>query len=65
MKLLNDDLSRKRQTRICLLAAFGFRRYIESKIGGMTGDTLGAGSEVIEILFYSLCVAATTLNIIK
>ena len=22
MKLLNDDLSRKRQTRICLLAAF-------------------------------------------
>ena len=50
---------------ICMLAAFCFRRYIESKIGGMTGDTLGAGSEVIEILFYAMCVAATMLNIIK
>ena len=50
---------------ICMLAAFCFRRYIESKIGGMTGDKLGAGSEVIEILFYAICVAATMLNIIK
>ena len=50
---------------VCLLAAFGFRRYIEGKIGGMTGDTLGAGSEVIEILFYTLCVIATTLQIIE
>lgn len=36
---------------ILALAAFGFRKYIEGKIGGMTGDTLGAGSEVIELLF--------------
>lgn len=42
---------------ICFLAAWGFRKYIESKIDGMTGDTLGAGSEVIEILFYILVMA--------
>lgn len=43
---------------VCLVGAFGFRRYIEGKIGGMTGDTLGAGSEVTEILFYLCCVIA-------
>lgn len=36
---------------VLVLAAWGFRTYIVGKIGGMTGDTLGAGSEVIEILF--------------
>lgn len=46
---------------ICCLIAYGFRRYIESKIDGMTGDTLGAGSEVIEILFLILVVAAQTM----
>ena len=39
---------------LCCAIAYGFRRYIEKKIDGMTGDTLGAGSEVIEILFYLL-----------
>lgn len=43
---------------ICFAAAYGFRKYIISKIDGMTGDTLGAGSEVIEILFMILIVAA-------
>lgn len=39
---------------VCFGAAWLFRLYIESKIDGMTGDTLGAGSEVIEILFLIL-----------
>ena len=34
-----------------LLTAYVFRRYAESKIGGMTGDTLGAGSELAELAF--------------
>lgn len=49
---------------ICLAAAFGFRRYIESRLGGMTGDTLGAGSEVIEILFLVLINIADTFMLI-
>lgn len=39
---------------ICLLFAFGFRRYIEAKLGGLTGDILGAGSELTEIVFLVL-----------
>lgn len=39
---------------ICLLFAFGFRRYIEAKLGGLTGDILGAGSELTEIIFLVL-----------
>lgn len=36
---------------IFILFSVGYRRYIEKKIGGMTGDTLGAGSELSEIIF--------------
>lgn len=46
---------------LCMLAAFGFRKYIESKIDGMTGDTLGAGSEVTEILFLLLVAIAQSM----
>ncbi len=35
---------------ICLLCGIFYRYYIQSKIQGMTGDTLGAGSEVVEIV---------------
>ena len=58
---------REKTTTACvkLIPEPGETRPWESKIGGMTGDTLGAGSEVIEILFYAMCVAATMLNIIK
>ncbi len=34
-----------------MAAAILYRKYIERKIGGMTGDTLGAGSELMEIVF--------------
>ena len=34
-----------------LLFAFLFREYCQHKIGGMTGDTLGAGYELSEIIF--------------
>jgi len=30
-------------------------RYISGILGGMTGDTLGAGDELSEILFLGLC----------
>jgi len=36
---------------ICMVGAFSFRKYCEKIIGGMTGDTLGAGCELAEILF--------------
>lgn len=49
---------------ICLLFAYGFRRYIESKIDGMTGDTLGAGSELTEIFFLILMDIADTFLLI-
>ena len=32
-------------------AAFLFRKFVEHKIGGMTGDTLGAGVEIAEVVF--------------
>ena len=34
-----------------LLFGFLFREYCQHKIGGMTGDTLGAGYELSEIIF--------------
>lgn len=37
--------------------ALAYRFYIERKIGGMTGDTMGAGNEVTEIVFL-LCLLA-------
>ena len=39
------------------ILAWLFRRHMEKAIGGMTGDTLGAASEIIEI-FYMLLVVA-------
>ena len=48
----------------CFLLAIGYRRYIESKIDGMTGDTLGAGSEIMEIFFLILFVAFETTGLI-
>lgn len=36
---------------ICFLGGFFFREYCKKIIGGMTGDTLGAGCELVEILF--------------
>ena len=42
---------------LCFLLAWLFRRHMEKAIGGMTGDTLGAASEIIEI-FYMLLVVA-------
>lgn len=35
---------------VSTLAAEIFRRYVERRIGGMTGDTLGACSELVEVL---------------
>lgn len=42
---------------VCFLLAWLFRRHMEKAIGGMTGDTLGAASEIIEI-FSMLLMAA-------
>lgn len=39
-----------------LLFAFLFREYCQYKIGGMTGDTLGAGYELSEIVFLATMV---------
>jgi len=36
---------------ICIIACVIYRQYIYSKIQGMTGDTLGAANEVLEISF--------------
>lgn len=36
---------------ICMIFAVLFRKHCEKIIGGMTGDTLGAGSELTEIVF--------------
>ncbi len=36
---------------ICMVFAVLFRKHCEKIIGGMTGDTLGAGSELTEIVF--------------
>lgn len=39
-----------------LLFAWCVKKYIEHKIGGMTGDTLGAGAELAELFFMVLFV---------
>lgn len=39
---------------ITLLFAFGYRRWVAKRIGGQTGDTLGAGCEIFELLFLLL-----------
>jgi adenosylcobinamide-GDP ribazoletransferase len=40
---------------LALLVTFGFKKYTERKIGGYTGDCLGALQQLIEVLFY-LCL---------
>ncbi|MGQ8335688.1 adenosylcobinamide-GDP ribazoletransferase [Sunxiuqinia sp. A32] len=40
---------------LSLLVTFLFKKYIERKIGGYTGDCLGALQQIIEVLFY-LCL---------
>ncbi|MCW0481564.1 adenosylcobinamide-GDP ribazoletransferase [Gaoshiqia sediminis] len=40
---------------VSLLITFLFKKYIERKIGGYTGDCLGALQQIIEVLFY-LCL---------
>lgn len=42
---------------VCFLLAWLFRQHMEKVIGGMTGDTLGAASEIIEIFSMLLMVA--------
>ena len=42
---------------LCFILAFLFRRHMEKVIGGMTGDTLGAASEIVEIFYMLLLVA--------
>lgn len=41
---------------LSLLAMEFYRRFVEKRIDGMTGDTLGAGSEFIEIFFCMVLV---------
>lgn len=36
---------------VTLLFVFGFRRFVASRIGGQTGDTLGAACELSELVF--------------
>lgn len=36
---------------ICLAASIAYRHFVYSKIQGMTGDTLGAANEVVEVVF--------------
>ncbi|MGQ7870188.1 adenosylcobinamide-GDP ribazoletransferase [Sunxiuqinia sp. sy24] len=42
---------------ISLLVTFVFKKYIERKVGGYTGDCLGALQQLIEVVFY-LCLLA-------
>lgn len=42
---------------VSLLMTFLFKKYIERKIGGYTGDCLGALQQLVEVLFY-LCLLA-------
>ena len=42
---------------LSLLITFLFKRYIEQKIGGYTGDCLGALQQIIEVVFYLTLLA--------
>ncbi|MBO8462579.1 MAG: adenosylcobinamide-GDP ribazoletransferase [Firmicutes bacterium] len=39
---------------VLFIVAKSFRSYIEKKIGGITGDAMGAGSEVCELMYLLL-----------
>ena len=36
---------------ITLIFVFGYQRFIHKRLGGQTGDTLGAGNELFEVFF--------------
>ena len=38
-----------------------FRCYLHRKIGGFTGDTLGALQQISELLFYTMFIALTAI----
>lgn len=44
-------------TVICFVLTYLFNKFCESKIGGLTGDTLGANNEIIEIITLILVLA--------
>ncbi len=46
---------------ILLVFSYLFRLYITGKIGGVTGDVMGAGSELSEVLYLFLLLAKATL----
>lgn len=46
---------------ILIVFAYLFRVYITRKIGGVTGDVMGAGSELSEVLYLFLLLASQTL----
>lgn len=50
--LLLDGSAAMPALLITLLFAFGFRRWVAKRIGGQTGDTLGAGCELFELIFF-------------
>ncbi|MBO8433808.1 MAG: adenosylcobinamide-GDP ribazoletransferase [Tyzzerella sp.] len=46
---------------VCLISAVLFRKHCEKIIGGMTGDTLGAGSEIGELIFMIVYIMEVNL----
>jgi adenosylcobinamide-GDP ribazoletransferase len=44
-------------TLICFILTYVFNKFCESKIDGLTGDTLGANNEIIEIVTLMLVLA--------
>ena len=53
-RLLNGGVVGAIFSMILLVAAVWFRKYIEKKIGGITGDVMGAASELCEIILLFL-----------
>jgi len=49
---------------LALLVTFRFKKYIERKIGGYTGDCLGALQQIIEVLFYLCLVGVVHFNLL-
>lgn len=47
-------------TGVALLSAIGLRRYFKFRIGGYTGDCLGATQQISELLIYLTILAAWT-----
>lgn len=49
---------------VCLIVCLGYRQFIYAKLQGMTGDTLGAANEVIEIALLFAMVALGRFGLI-